>query len=83
MSGSPVPPARPLYYSLVMQVVVNGEHRDVPDGASVADLVRTLGLDKAAVAVEVNKRLVRKAEHVQRPIAQGDVIEIVTLVGGG
>lgn len=66
-----------------MTLTVNGEPRSLPDGASVADLVRELGLEKAACAVEVNKRLVPKAEHPARALGEGDRIEVVTLVGGG
>ena len=66
-----------------MNLVVNGETRSLPNGASVADLVRELGLEKAACAVEVNKHLVPKAEHPKRPLGDGDSVEVVTLVGGG
>lgn len=66
-----------------MNVVVNGEPRSVASGASVADLVRELGLEKAACAVEVNKRLIPKATHPREGLRDGDRIEVVTLVGGG
>jgi sulfur carrier protein len=35
------------------------------------------------VAVEVNRRLVRRAEHASTRLAEGDRVEVVTLVGGG
>lgn len=66
-----------------MNVVVNGEEKSLPDGVTVAELIRSMHLDKAACAVEVNKRLVRKPDHPTAALAEGDVIEIVTLVGGG
>ena len=66
-----------------MMLVVNGEPRSLPEGASVADLVRDLGLEKGACAVEVNRRLVPKAEHPGRALDEGDAVEVVTLVGGG
>ena len=66
-----------------MTIVVNGERKELPDGASVADLVRVLGLEKAACAVEVNRRLVPKARHPEQGLAEGDAVEVVTLVGGG
>ncbi|HMN39310.1 MAG TPA: sulfur carrier protein ThiS [Phycisphaerales bacterium] len=66
-----------------MTVVVNGETRPLPDGASVADLVRELGLERAACAVEVNRRLVPKGSHPTQTLQGGDTIEVVTLVGGG
>jgi thiamine biosynthesis protein ThiS len=66
-----------------MTVVVNGEHKTLADGAFVSDLVRELGLEKAACAVEVNRRLVPKASHPAQALKDGDTVEVVTLVGGG
>lgn len=66
-----------------MRLTVNDEPRELPDGASVADLVTTLGLSGARVAVEVNRILVRRAEHAVHRLGEGDRVEVVTLVGGG
>lgn len=66
-----------------VQVTVNGERRDVPDGLSVRALVEHLGLGDGPVAVEVNREIVPRASHAERAIADGDVIEIVHFVGGG
>lgn len=66
-----------------MRVTVNGEAREVPAGLTVAGLIRELGLGKAACAAEVNKALVPKREHEGRELREGDVVEVVTLVGGG
>ena len=64
-------------------LTVNGEQRDVPEGATVADLIRELGLGTAACAAEVNRQLVPRREHADRSLREGDVVELVTLVGGG
>lgn len=66
-----------------MTVVVNGEPRQLPDQATVTDLLRDLNLARAACAVEVNKAIVPKPRHEQHPLRDGDRIEVVTLVGGG
>ncbi len=66
-----------------MQVVVNGEARDVPEGTTVAALLALVGAPAAGVAVEVNQSVVRRAEHAARALAPGDRVEVVTLVGGG
>jgi len=66
-----------------MQVTVNGESREVRDGASVADLVAQFQLAPERVAVEVNERLVRRAPYRETALREGDRVEIVTLVGGG
>ena len=66
-----------------MQIQVNGEPRDVPYGTTIADLLRELGLDKQACAVEANLVLIPKARHAAHPLAAGDRLEVVSLVGGG
>jgi sulfur carrier protein len=66
-----------------MVIVVNGERRELPDGETVTALLGRLGLDRAPCAVEVNRRVVPKAQQPDRHLADGDAVEVVTLVGGG
>lgn len=66
-----------------LHVHVNGEARAVPAGSTVADLVQSLGLTPAQVAVERNRQIVRRAEHAATPLADGDRLEVVTFFGGG
>ena len=66
-----------------MRLTVNGEAKDCPGVATVADLVRALGLERAPCAVEVNATLVPKAKHAAHALRDDDRVEIVTLVGGG
>lgn len=62
---------------------VNGAPRTLAAGATVADLVRDLGLVPEVVAVEVNERLVPRARRTETRLEDGDRVEVVTLVGGG
>lgn len=66
-----------------LSIKVNGQHRRVPRGATVADLALELGLDPARVAVERNLEIVPRSTLAQVPIEDGDDFEIVTFVGGG
>jgi thiamine biosynthesis protein ThiS len=66
-----------------MRIKLNGSPKDLDGSPTVADLVRQLGLERAACAVEVNARLVRKSEHPTHALREGDRVEVVTLVGGG
>ena len=66
-----------------MTVTVNAQSREVPDGTSVRQLIELVGLSKAACAAEVNKELVPRREHESRTLHDGDVVELVSLVGGG
>jgi len=67
----------------IVQITLNGEPRDLPGPLSVAELLGYLGLKPEHVAVEVNKDLVARSKQSQTVIAPGDVLEVVTLVGGG
>jgi sulfur carrier protein len=66
-----------------MRITVNGEARDVPDRTTVARLLERLPTAGGPVAVEVNREIVPRSLHADRALAEGDAIEIVTLVGGG
>ena len=66
-----------------MRINVNGQQREEKDGLTVAELVASLSLEPRRVAVECNKRIVPRAQYAQTPLAEGDTLEIVTLVGGG
>lgn len=65
-----------------MQVRINGEVHDV-DAATVEALLLHLALPLERVAVERNGLIVRRPERATTAVADGDVFEIVTLVGGG
>ncbi len=66
-----------------MNVHLNGAPREVPEGSTVADLLRELKLEGRPVAVERNRELVRKADHAAVRLAEGDRLEVVSFVGGG
>ena len=66
-----------------LQITVNGEILSVPAGASVADLLERLGVATPRVAVERNRDIVPKADYRMTELADGDVFEVVELVGGG
>jgi thiamine biosynthesis protein ThiS len=67
----------------MLQITVNGEPKAVAEGATLADLVALFDVAPERVAVEVNERLVRRANYEQTRLSGGDRVEIVTLVGGG
>ncbi len=67
----------------MMKINVNGEPRELPEGTTVADLLRELDLADKPVAVEVNREVVAKRMHAEHTLTDGDAIEMVTLVGGG
>lgn len=64
-------------------MMLNGEARAVPADPSVAGLLAELGLSAAKVAVERNREIVPRSAFADVSLAEGDVVEIVTFVGGG
>lgn len=66
-----------------MNIIVNGQPTQLPEGASVRALIEHLGLAKAATAAEVNASLVPRREQEKTTLREGDKVEVVTLVGGG
>lgn len=66
-----------------LSIRVNGAHRRVRQGMSVADLALELGLEPTRVAVERNLEIVPRSTLGQVAVEDGDDYEIVTFVGGG
>jgi len=64
-------------------ITVNGEPMRLPAGASVADLLERLRIATPRVAVERNREILPKSRYGDTPLAEGDVYEVVELVGGG
>jgi thiamine biosynthesis protein ThiS len=66
-----------------VSIRVNGEHRRVIAGISIADLALELGLEPTKVAVERNLEIVPRSTLAAVEVEDGDDYEIVTFVGGG
>ena len=64
-------------------ITVNGEHRRVSGGITLAQLAGELGLAPEKVAVERNLEVVPRSTLAQVLVEDGDEIEIVHFVGGG
>ena len=66
-----------------MKLWINGEDREVPDLATIAELAAWMRLPPQGTAVELNGVVVRRNEQAASPLKDGDRLEIVRLVGGG
>lgn len=66
-----------------MNIIYNGEPREVTHGMTVAELLAELNLTPRFVAVEVNLELSPRGGHEKHILHDGDQVEVVTLVGGG
>ena len=66
-----------------IQVIVNGQPMRIDAGLTLRALIVQMKLGQSACAAEVNKTFVPRREHEQHALQDGDVIELVSLVGGG
>src|SRR5262249_32908411 len=76
-------PARLRGLRTMLEVTLNGESRTLAESITVADLIEKLGYDRRRIAVEVNREVVPLPQQPAIRLANGDAVEIVTLVGGG
>ena len=65
------------------RIVVNGESREVRAGETIAGLVRTLELDPGRLAIELDRRIVKRTAWAATGLSEGARLEIVQFVGGG
>ncbi|NUP90437.1 MAG: sulfur carrier protein ThiS [Candidatus Sumerlaeia bacterium] len=66
-----------------MSLILNGESRSFPGPLTVERLLAQLPLPAGRVAVLVNGEVAPAAEHAARPVTEGDVIDLISMVGGG
>ena len=66
-----------------MRVLANGDPVELPEGATVDDLLAALGLGGKWVIVERNREPVARADRGVTVLVEGDQIELVRAVAGG
>ncbi len=66
-----------------MNITVNGEQKTLTNIRSVADLLNTLELQQAFVAVAINNSCVSRSQYDQTNIQDNDKIEILAPMAGG
>ncbi|MFP5261516.1 MAG: sulfur carrier protein ThiS [Blastocatellia bacterium] len=66
-----------------MNIIVNGNEKAAANGIAISDLIVELGLKPERLAVEVNSKIVRRADWPSTTLSEGDKVEIVHFVGGG
>lgn len=66
-----------------MEIIVNGEGRSTPEGQTILGLLQELGLAPERVAVELDRRIVKRPLWETTVLKPGARLEIVQFVGGG
>ena len=66
-----------------MQIVLNGETKEVNSELSLAELLTFFELPEKRVAVELNRQVIRRADWPTTTVAANDKVEVIHFVGGG
>ena len=66
-----------------MKLLVNGDRKEVAEGATIADLVKEMETPRSGVAVAVNGEVVPRAGWKEASLAEGDHVEVLSAIGGG
>jgi len=68
-----------------MIVYLNGEKVEVPESATLSELIKLFNIKirEVGFAVSVNEEIVPKSKYDSYRLSEGDRVEIVHLVGGG
>jgi sulfur carrier protein len=66
-----------------MTITLNGEKKEVPENITVLGLLETLNILHQRVAVELNETIVKKDTYDRTTIKDGDILEVVSFMGGG
>ncbi|WP_017326593.1 sulfur carrier protein ThiS [Synechococcus sp. PCC 7336] len=66
-----------------MNLAVNGETQQIPNNLTMRQVLIYLKLEPRMVAVEYNGEILHRQHWDETVLAEGDRLEIVTMVGGG
>lgn len=66
-----------------MQIKVNGEMRELAEGATLQELIVSLGLESKVMAAAVNMQIVKQDAWNSAVLHEGDTVELLDFVGGG
>lgn len=66
-----------------MKIILNGNEIQINSGTSLNQLIENEGLAGKRLAAEVNCEIIRKSEHINLILNDGDKVEIVHAIGGG
>lgn len=66
-----------------IRVCVNGEERSLPAGLMLEEALAVLGYRPRLVVVEFNGEILPRTRWDKQAVLESDVLEVVTIVGGG
>ncbi len=66
-----------------IRIAVNGEERRLPAGTALSAFLAESNVPVRFIAVAVNREVIRRDDQQHVVLRDGDVVEIVRMVGGG
>ncbi|HUO56729.1 MAG TPA: sulfur carrier protein ThiS [bacterium] len=66
-----------------MKLLINGETREFPEGMSLEEVIKQLGVRKETVVAEVNRQIIHNEKRADCRLSEGDQVELIQFVGGG
>ncbi len=67
----------------MIEVIINGDRRQVEPGQTLAQYIRRLSLEPRVVVIERNGEIVARDRYAETPLSEGDTLEIVQMMAGG
>ena len=66
-----------------MNIIVNGDKISIEKNINLENFLKLKNINNKNIVIEVNKIIITKSMWKEKKIKEGDVIEIITAVGGG
>ena len=68
---------------MIVKIQINGKEESIVDGKTVRDVLQDKGINPNLVACELNLSIVKRAHLGDAVLKDGDVLEILQMIGGG
>ena len=68
---------------VITMIILNGKEKEFEGEVTVEDFIRQQHYKKEQVAVEINEKIITKTDYSETVVKDGDVIEILSFMGGG
>ncbi len=66
-----------------MTVIINGEKKEIDDSLNLLEVVQLFSQHNQAIIVELNGIIIKKDKSSDITLKEGDIVELIQMVGGG
>ncbi len=72
-----------LNHIIKMQIILNGQQKNLDHNITLSTLLDSLNLQPDTVVVEINGRIIKPGQDPLPGLKDGDKVELIRFVGGG